>query len=90
MKPEDLFKQYGWPFRAYLAYLAQAMEVGLVAHDGLPDGRNWDIPCERFEEAVQQLLAHGFIRRRFWFFGKSVVITMAGIRALQGNIVRRK
>lgn len=57
-------------------YLAQARMGGLP-----PDGRRWDVPCDRFKGAAEELIWRGFARRRWWFFGP-VGITYKGALAL--------
>ncbi len=65
----------------YLSYLAQAHRNGLP-----PDGRHWDVPCDRFKEAADELRRQGFIRKRWLFFGP-VGITNRGFDALATRFV---
>lgn len=65
----------------YLSYLAQAHRHGVPPH-----GRRWDVPCLRFQEAADELLRLGFVRKRWVLFGP-VGITNRGFDALTTRFV---
>ena len=65
----------------YLSYLAQRRRNDLPPH-----GHRWDVPCDRFKEAANELLRLGFARKRWLFFGP-VGITKRGADALTERFV---